>query len=253
MFQKIVESVTITTNATSDIEVKISSTCPNSTINGCSNIQVGKTVDFTATIKLLKCTKNSTRKTIAIKPQGLNESIIVDLEMICDCDCESSDSKYHIPKSVNCSLSGTLKCGVCECDDGRFGKKCECNKTSSFSTDETNCKINKNDTKICSGLGVCKCGLCQCNERTNQNEKIFGKFCDCDNYSCIRIEGKLCSDRGTCECGGKCQCEAGWTGPACECPDTLKHCVKPNDQNLICHGHGICNCGKCQCFNEKVR
>jgi integrin beta 1 len=251
-YNKIVDSVTISANSSSDVEVKISSTCPHPKANGCTNIHVGEIVNFTATITPLACTKGSTRKTISIKPEALDESIIIDLEVLCDCDCESPSSKFYKKKSPSCSSSGTLKCGVCDCDSGSYGKKCECNGESSDSTDITNCKLNQNDTVICSGLGICRCGQCKCNKRANPEEKIFGKFCDCDNYSCKRVNGKLCSQRGTCDCGGVCKCMAGWTGDACQCPDTNNTCIKP-DNNLICNGHGSCNCGRCECFDEAVR
>lgn len=245
--------MTISSNSSNDVEVKISSTCPHPKANGCTNIHVGEIVNFTATIKPLECSKGSNHKTITIKPEALDESITIDLEVLCDCGCEATNSQFFIPKSDKCSTNGTLKCGVCDCDFGFFGKSCECSTETSQSNDDTTCKPNKNDTTVCSGLGICRCGQCQCNRRTNPEEKIFGKYCDCDNYSCKRVNGKLCSQRGTCECGGICNCEAGWTGDACQCPDSTTVCVKPDGNNLICNGHGTCNCGKCECLDEEVR
>uniref|UniRef100_A0A8D2NK81 Integrin beta-like protein 1 n=1 Tax=Zonotrichia albicollis TaxID=44394 RepID=A0A8D2NK81_ZONAL len=58
--------------------------------------------------------------------------------------------------------------------------------------------------------------------------------------------GKLCSDRGRCECG-VCICqvtEAGkYYGPLCECHDW----VCETYDGKICAGHGKCDCGKCKC------
>ena len=50
---------------------------------------------------------------------------------------------------------------------------------------------------------------------------VSGDFCECDNFSCDRYDGKLCSgpDHGTCSCG-KCMCLAAYDVPgytACEC------------------------------------
>ncbi|EFA03618.2 integrin beta-PS [Tribolium castaneum] len=246
-YNKIVDSVTISSNSSSDIEVKITSTCSHPKINGCTNIHIGEIVNFTAIIKPLQCTKGSNKHVITVKPEALDESIVIDLEVLCDCDCSSQALDPQ-----KCSNSGALRCGVCDCDPGFFGKTCECNKKTSDSADVSLCKASKNDTRICSGLGFCRCGQCQCYQRSNPDEKIFGKYCDCDNYSCKRVNGRLCSQRGSCECGGICKCQAGWTGDACECPDSDNSCVKP-DNNLVCNGHGNCNCGKCECFDEEVR
>ena len=50
---------------------------------------------------------------------------------------------------------------------------------------------------------------------------VSGDFCECDNFSCDRYDGKLCSgpDHGSCSCG-KCICLAAYDVPgytACEC------------------------------------
>lgn len=48
-------------------------------------------------------------------------------------------------------------------------------------------------------------------------QKIYGSFCECDNFSCERENGELCSgDHGRCECG-KCICNPDWSGTACQC------------------------------------
>lgn len=47
-----------------------------------------------------------------------------------------------------------------------------------------------------SDRGKCECGQCQCDSRQNTAEKIFGKFCQCDNYSCRTVNGLICSGKG---------------------------------------------------------
>lgn len=47
----------------------------------------------------------------------------------------------------------------------------------------------------------------------------------------------MCSDHGICNCGS-CECQKGWTGPACECRDTNTTCIAPGTKNgVICSGH----------------
>lgn len=47
------------------------------------------------------------------------------------------------------------------------------------------------EEKICSGRGTCKCGVCDCAKRANSREFFYGKYCECDNFSCKRNSAKL--------------------------------------------------------------
>ncbi|KAJ8947984.1 hypothetical protein NQ314_008519 [Rhamnusium bicolor] len=248
-YQKIVQSVTLTTNATDDIDVKFSLACKSSIPNGCTNVHVGEIVNFTATIQPREClTNKQTKKIISIKPEALDESIIVELDVTCECSCSSIIDKTYVENATACSGKGDLECGICKCLPGRFGRNCQCDSSSSISEDTTNCKINE-QSEICSGLGECKCGKCECNKRLNKDEKIYGKFCQCNNYSCKREGGLLCSGKGTCDCGD-CKCQAGYTGDACQCPDSNSTCIAP-ESDLICSGYGKCDCGQCECNVDK--
>lgn len=51
------------------------------------------------------------------------------------------------------------------------------------------CKANNETTEICSDHGVCKCGVCECMKRPNPQEVFYGKYCECDNFSCKRKDG----------------------------------------------------------------
>lgn len=51
------------------------------------------------------------------------------------------------------------------------------------------CKPNNETIEICSDHGVCKCGVCECTKRPNPQEVFYGKYCECDNFSCKRKEG----------------------------------------------------------------
>ncbi|XP_013793205.2 integrin beta-PS-like, partial [Limulus polyphemus] len=140
---------------------------------------------------------------------------------------------------------------MCNCYEGRSGNKCECDsKDTDLTTDEARCVFG-NDTKPCSGRGICHCGVCECFTRQNPEEEVTGKFCECDNFSCDRYEGEICSgpEHGKCECG-ECQCQSGWKGNACECRDTNDTCIAP-DSEQICSGHGECRCGVCECYESE--
>lgn len=82
-------------------------------------------------------------------------------------------------------------------------------------------------------------------------QKISGAFCECDNFSCDRHNGVLCSgpDHGTCVCG-KCVCHSDWTGSACDCRAKNDTCVPPGGGE-ICSGHGVCECGMCKCDQDE--
>lgn len=109
------------------------------------------------------------------------------------------------------------------------------------------CRPDNKTAIDCNGRGNCACGVCQCEKRPHPDEVISGKFCECDNFSCERHNGLLCSgiDNGKCDCG-ECKCEPGWTGPACDCRATNETCKPPNGGE-ICSGHGTCKCGLCKC------
>ena len=61
-------------------------------------------------------------------------------------------------------------------------------------------------------------------------QKITGRFCECTNFKCSRVNGTLCGglSRGYCECN-ECQCAAGWMGDACNCRGNRLDCVEPGE------------------------
>lgn len=244
------DSVVITDNSGNEVEIKYSSNCPKPKENGCSNIHVGEIINFTASIRPIKCQNaGAFPQIIKIKPEGIGESLEIELEVLCECPCEKPNNPDFFPQSSECTKQGDLRCGVCSCNPGRFGRNCECDSTTSNTDDVSDCKQNINDTEICSGLGSCKCGKCECIKRPAP-QVIYGKFCQCDNYSCKRNNGQVCSgkEQGLCDCG-QCECLAGWTGEACECPATNTTCVAPGTGDPPCSGKGSCVCGECQCHN----
>ncbi|KAL1494675.1 hypothetical protein ABEB36_010241 [Hypothenemus hampei] len=246
IYDEIRESVKMTSIEKKDVSVNISSSCPNGSDGLCNNLKLGQTVNFTATIEPLICQKNDTlnKKLIRIKPEGLEDQLIIDLEVICDCECASKKDIAH----SQCSDQGDLECGICRCYEGRFGTNCHCDWTESTSEDPNLCVKPDGRNETCSGQGKCKCGKCECKLRSDPRELIYGKYCECDNFSCPH----KCSSRGTCDCG-KCNCENGWTGEGCDCSTDQSQCINTESKE-ICSGHGECVCGQCECkTHEDIR
>ncbi|CAN7996664.1 unnamed protein product, partial [Ixodes hexagonus] len=250
-YDKISSKVEIKDNVTSsNIQITYWSTClgdKKEKTNVCKGLKVGTNVTFEASIEVKSCPKDRSQwnQTIQIYPVGISESLIVHLEMICECECEKPWNEE--PNSPKCSGgNGTFECGICSCYNNRYGRECECDaKGTDQIKDEKGCFF-PNDTKPCSGRGDCRCGVCECHPRENREETVGGKYCECDNFSCDRVDGQLCGgeDKGSCVCG-KCECRNGWTGPNCNCMDSNSTCMAPNGK--ICSGFGECICGQCKC------
>ncbi|XP_037934909.1 integrin beta-PS-like isoform X1 [Teleopsis dalmanni] len=253
-YSKISSSIEMKDNATSNVKITYHSACLN---NGtavptakCDDIKVGQLVYFTAQISVTSCPADPRdwKQTIQIYPVGLNESLIIDLELLCSCPCEKPGSIGYETNSAYCNGHGTYMCGICECDESYVGRNCECSVTDAHSHKESDigCRAG-NSTQDCNGRGMCLCGICHCEQRDNPEEKITGDFCECDNFSCERHKQQLCSgpDHGICACN-VCECKPGWTGAACDCQASNHTCIPPNGGE-ICSGHGECECGVCKC------
>lgn len=247
-YQKITSSVELLDDYKDDyIQIEYYSTCLDGNLekrNKCDGLRVGTQVDFEVRLTVLKCPENRNRwnKTIIISPVGLKETLKLDLEMICECDCEKEwVGEKH---SSKCNGSGTYQCGVCSCNENKYGQTCECDAkdTEPVIKDEM-CRY-QNESRVCSGRGSCVCGACKCHEKSTQ-EVSYGKYCECDNFSCLRSDGRVCSGHGICDCR-TCLCDAGWIGPDCSCFNSTIGCRNSTDDN-ICNGNGICRCNRCVC------
>ncbi|XP_065364687.1 integrin beta-PS-like [Calliphora vicina] len=258
-YNKISSSIEMKDNASRHVEITYHSACLNGgseiPTSKCDGLKVGDVVNFTAQILVTSCPTDPAEwnQVIQIYPVGINETLIIDLEMLCTCPCEKPGSTGYQTDSPVCNNHGTLMCGSCECDDLHFGRKCECSAVDVYSKKGKNlgCRAD-NVTEIdCNGRGSCLCGVCECDKRSNPDEIISGSFCECDNFSCDRREQLLCSgpNHGVCECGS-CVCKLGWTGAACDCRVSNETCIPPND-GKICSGNGVCECGACKCRATK--
>ena len=194
----------------------------------------------------------SVDETALIYVVGLTERLTVTLKLDCECPCElESGSNALAAKSVEeaCSLNGYKQCGICSCNAGYIGDRCEC------STDTDVC-VNANTSTICTGekQGRCVCGRCECNpiSAAEPRELYSGQYCQCNDFACERHAGKLCggSSRGVCRCG-ECYCVGGWTGKGCTCSPATDGCMARSGTE--CNGAGVCQCNECRCNQSQIR
>lgn len=245
-----------------NIETEFRSTCkgqhPLDTRTKCENINVGDEIDFEfwMTLKITKCPENPKDRLVktVIRPEGLEDNIVVNVEYVCDCGCQESGSA--VENATECSSHGRFECGVCHCNDGFTGSTCDCDVSKTI---EETCGqiigsnegplnndsvVDRNDGQaiICSNVGKCECGSCQC------PRQYSGKYCECDNGACggYISTGQLCNGHGVCKCG-VCDCDQGYNGTTCDCPTTVQTCRDPENNSSLCSEHGECICGKCVC------
>ncbi|RWS14876.1 integrin beta-PS-like protein [Dinothrombium tinctorium] len=251
-YQKITSVVELKDNATSDVKVSYYSSCvgdERKETAECKGLHVGTTIDYDIVIEVLKCPENPNERnqTIVIKPSTLSDQLIINLEIICECDCEKEWNEEK--NSAHCSGFGTYECGICSCHSNRYGDSCECDaKNLTQSEQEKLCKYRETDTVVCSGRGACRCGKCKCDQRIDM--LIYGDYCECNNLNCDRGGDRalICSGNGVCDCG-ECKCDPEWGGRACDCYLNSSICISPKS-GLICNGHGDCVCGRCQCYRS---
>ncbi|XP_047436583.1 integrin beta-6 [Mugil cephalus] len=222
---------------TEELQMSFTTICPNGSVlpdvKHCSNIKPGETVVFNVSVELPGCFSGV--RHFSLKPVGLQDSLEVELESLCECDCPQPP---HTNSSQCTEDQGTFQCGVCVCQPGFLGAQCECNEEDALLS---NCVAN-NASEICSGQGQCYCGQCACH--ASSFGRIYGPYCECDNYSCVHFRGELCGGHGVCDCG-ECHCQSGWTGEYCNCSTSTEACM--SEDGVLCSGRGKCECGHCVC------
>lgn len=106
----------------------------------------------------------------------------------CDCSC----TYYTEANSSRCNSAGTYSCGMCRCEPGYLGARCECQEGEVDHQHLSACR-EAEGKQVCSGRGECSCNQCLCYE--SEFGKIYGTFCECDDFSCARHKGTLCSGK----------------------------------------------------------
>lgn len=132
-YEEISSTVELKDNAASFIKIVYKSKCLDETAeptvtNKCNGLRVGNTVEFIAEITVQQCPSDPKdwKQTFQIYPVGLNESMTVDLELLCDCECENPNHHTYKTLSPECNHQGSLSCGICKCNDLFYGQQCEC-------------------------------------------------------------------------------------------------------------------------------
>lgn len=87
-------------------------------------------------VEVLECSEDS-KKIYSIHPEALEQNLIIELDIRCECPCSSeNDTKVN---SIVCNNGGNLVCGICECFEGKFGSECQCDNPYGISETNTNC------------------------------------------------------------------------------------------------------------------
>uniref|UniRef100_A0A674NKX8 Integrin beta n=1 Tax=Takifugu rubripes TaxID=31033 RepID=A0A674NKX8_TAKRU len=224
-----------------DISLSFTATCqdgmPLPGFRKCADLKIGDTVSFNVSVEARSCPPHGANHSFTIKPVGFKDHLEVSVDYQCDCGC----SKTAQVNSSICSSTGTYNCGTCHCEPGYLGARCECQEGEASSIYLNACR-EAEGKQVCSGRGECSCNQCLCYE--SEFGKIYGSFCECDDFSCARHKGILCSGHGECHCG-ECKCHAGYVGDNCNCSTETSSCI--SDDGRMCSGRGSCACGRCQC------
>ncbi|XP_069973257.1 integrin beta-PS [Penaeus vannamei] len=236
----------------SHVSVRFFSECKDGEMkerSSCQGLDVGDEVQFEVEVTALKCPDNEKdwNPVVEVYPVGRQGSLQINLGMHCQCSCAKPGDKGYIVNAEACSRNGTSMCGVCECHEGFVGKACECYSNDDDGTgtiSEDSCR-QTNASAVCTDRGQCVCGQCQCKKPTDPSQEIYGHYCQCANYDCAAIGGKLCSGHGECDCNA-CNCNDGWTGKHCSCSQDTDNCEN-RDTGETCSNRGSCECNKCRC------
>lgn len=115
----------------------------------CSNITIGEKIYFEAIVTPRDC---QGPETFTIKAEGISEEIQIELNTICQCECELSG-----PQELNaeaCGGRGNLTCGLCSCNEGFSGRNCECSSTNSKDhVDASEC-VDPSTNMTCAGMYI---------------------------------------------------------------------------------------------------
>lgn len=126
-----------------------------------------------------ECHATGGRNYAILKPIGFNETAIVNVQQ--SCACQNGDSIGH--RRVWADETSDSKQSQCSDND--------CSSNRDILPSEK-CRQHQ-DQPICSGQGSCIDGKCFCYK--NKLGKVYGKYCEMDDFSCPYHQGNLCSGK----------------------------------------------------------
>ncbi|EMP38348.1 Integrin beta-5 [Chelonia mydas] len=177
-----------------DVSLTFTATCQDGFLypglRKCADLQIGDTVSFEVSVEARSCPAENTSHTFTIKPAGFRDTLEVEVAYNCTCGC----TKRMERNSSKCSGNGTYTCGLCECNSGYLGSKCECEEGENGNMYQNMCR-EAEGKPVCSGRGECSCNQCVCYK--SEFGRIYGLFCECNDFSCARYKGVLCSGIAT--------------------------------------------------------
>ncbi|XP_075243255.1 integrin beta-5-like isoform X2 [Convolutriloba macropyga] len=261
-----------------DVIVNITAFCPSGEIipdtTNCEDVGFDSTVTFE--VSVTAPLNDYFYSSFSLAQESLEHwtQLTVNVESLTGsgagaCDCTDPRLYPQLPQtdaSGNsvCSGNGYVECGGCVCNSGFTGDDCQCSE--SVPLNMSLCQSPSIGVSLpCSDRGTCGCDGCKClipplgddivASLRGFNPRVFGEFCQCDNWSCRKASdnGLVCGgpERGRCtgcdDNGASCECEPEYTGKACDCPVSTATCVS-EVSGLICNGQGECVCGECRCF-----
>ncbi|XP_059140865.1 integrin beta-1-like [Physella acuta] len=244
-YKEMLSEVEIMHTSVEGIDVQVRATSPkcdlSENLNKCKGIKIGDEITFEVHIKATQCPKvKGQKKFIEFNPKSLkSDKMILEIDIICDCPCDSDNSTWEY-NSKDCSNgNGTLKCGMCECHKDYFGAFCECDQKGLILENSPCIKPGDNSSLECSGQGKCECKVCKC------NDDYSGTYCDCYDKGCELYNKEICGgpSRGKCVCG-QCLCQPEFSGSNCGCSNSNQTCML---NNKMCSDAGDCVCGGCDC------
>ncbi|CAG0885589.1 unnamed protein product [Darwinula stevensoni] len=261
-YKNLTSVVKFVDNATQTLDLRYWSSClerggePKET-RECPGLSLGDSVNFVLNISFRTCPPKEERIAwIKVNPLGLREKTLIRVKMLCECECERGSESA--PSSKRCKNHGKLVCGACECDEGRYGRNCDCS-VGGEGVDPENWKEKcrpfnaSEEDPMCSGRGSCDCDRCVCDQPGDGSGQVFGPFCECDTRLCPRSpDGKSCGGptRGVCNCT-TCACYDGHSGD--DCCEREEDCIPPGGSSLgACSGHGQCVCSVCECHDTPL-
>uniref|UniRef100_A0A673M0P4 Integrin beta n=1 Tax=Sinocyclocheilus rhinocerous TaxID=307959 RepID=A0A673M0P4_9TELE len=246
-YAKVRSKVELELGVPDELSLFINTTCLGGEViagvRSCAGLKIGDMVSFSIEAKLHGCPKEKSQ-TFMVKPIGFKDTLQVTVDFACECDCQQSS----VPASPSCHHgNGTLECGLCLCNPGRLGSRCECSEAEYKPTQQESC-IPDPVAPVCSRRGDCVCGQCACH--SIDFGKVWGPYCECDDFSCLHSKGQICSGEHT-HTFVKCSFWLNFMITIFSHRSLTAMFVVSDacmgSGGMLCSGRGHCLCGVCEC------